>query len=296
MAQIRIYTENVELTFTEVSSASSRVTAVQADLTYSEIAGRITAAQADLTYSPISGRVTAAQADLTYSQKTGRVTAAQGDIVYTIPTGRITAMDLTPTYGEMWYMMGSVYCSLFGQYKNEWTGAGFARIDDGSFAVSHGLDPANDEQDYYGFLMPSLPADAIPKGIIVSVAGCCENVGGVIALEAQLLKYVGTTPTPVGSVLTTTWDYTDERVQVYGGQEIMWDVSLTRADVSNTHFGVYFRTRHVSGADGFEVNWVSMDISYVIPGQLDGVSVVKVEGAGGEVRSIVIPGKVRSVN
>jgi len=291
---------------------TGRVTAAQADITYSRMTGRVVAAQADVSYSPTTGRVSAIQGDIVYNPKTGRITgiqgdltydrmggritAMQGDIVYTVPTGRITAVDATPVYGEMWYMMGPVYCTMFGQYKNEWTDAGFARIEEGIYASSLGDDPANDEQDYYRFLMPALPADAIPKGIIVTVAGSCSHVGSVMTLEAQLLKYVGTTPTPVGTPILNTCDFTDDRGLVYGGQELMWDASLTRADVSNPHFGVYFRTRRVSGTDGFRVDWVRMEVAYVLPSQLDGVSVVKVESSGGEVRSIVIPGKVRSVN
>jgi hypothetical protein len=53
MAQIRIYTENVELTFTTTSSASGRITAAQANITYDPISGRLTAAQGDIVYTPV---------------------------------------------------------------------------------------------------------------------------------------------------------------------------------------------------------------------------------------------------
>ena len=53
----------------------ARVTAIEADVTYTGSDARITAIEADLTYSEITARVTAIEADVTYSEITARVTA-----------------------------------------------------------------------------------------------------------------------------------------------------------------------------------------------------------------------------
>ena len=51
MAQIRIYTTDVQMTYEPTAPAkTAQVTAMQADLTYNPITARVTAMQANVTY------------------------------------------------------------------------------------------------------------------------------------------------------------------------------------------------------------------------------------------------------
>jgi hypothetical protein len=243
----------------------------------------------------MTSRVTAVQGDLTYDRMGGRITAMQGDVVYTIPTGRITALHAELNNSEQWFMMGPVYCNMFGQYKNEWTDAGLARTAGGSYATSLGLDPTKDEQDYYFFILPlGLPTTAILRGITVYVAGSVTHTGAVMDLDMRLLQYVGGIPTPVGETKTAQWIETSDEERVCGGPLDLWASSLTWADATNQRFGVYLKTKHVSGTDGFRVDYVTLDLSYITDEILDPANIIEVNVSPDAIQSMVIPRTLRT--
>lgn len=86
---------DADLTLTEIVA---RVTALDADLTHSEIIGRLVALDADLTLSEIRGRVTALDADLTLTEIIARMTALDADLTHSAITARLTAADVDLLY------------------------------------------------------------------------------------------------------------------------------------------------------------------------------------------------------
>jgi len=285
------------------AAATGQVVAVQGNVTYNPMTGRLTAAQGNLTYTQKTGRITAANSVLTYNPMTGRLTAAQANLTYNpVTAGMLTAIQANVGHTEVWYILpapGSptAYCTLSGQYKNEWTNPTNAYTSNGVYATSLGNDPTKDEQDYYAFDLSAIPSDAIIKGIRVYVYGSCSYAGAVMDLEAQLLKYYPPALPPpdpyiepisgigrlelVGSSITNRFTGTTDTLAIYGGQEIMWGGTLRRADVVRTNFGVYFRTRYVSGTDGLRVDYVAMDISYTTPAILMGGFIVRAHATKG---------------
>jgi len=282
---------------------TGQITAVQSGITYDRMTGRLTAAQGNLTYTQKTGRITAANSVLTYDRMTGRIAAAQANLTYNpVTAGMLTAIQANVGHTEVWYILpapGSptAYCTLSGQYKNEWTNPTNAYTSNGVYATSLGNDPTKDEQDYYAFDLSAIPSDAIIKGIRVYVYGSCSYAGAVMDLEAQLLKYYPPALPPpdpyiepisgigrlelVGSSITNRFTGTTDTLAIYGGQEIMWGGTLRRADVVRTNFGVYFRTRYVSGTDGLRVDYVAMDISYTTPAILMGGFIVRAHATKG---------------
>ena len=94
----RVTAVDLDVTYSEITA---RITAVDLDLTYSEITARITAVDLDVTYDPIIARITAVDLDVTYSLKAARITAVDLDTTYSEITARITAVDLDLTYSEI---------------------------------------------------------------------------------------------------------------------------------------------------------------------------------------------------
>lgn len=90
----------IAVAFKNAETLTGRITAADADVTYTEVTGRVTAADLDTTYTEITARITAADADMTWFENTGKITAADADVTYTEVTGRITAADAEITYTE----------------------------------------------------------------------------------------------------------------------------------------------------------------------------------------------------
>lgn len=80
------------------ASVSGKITAVQADVTYTPVSARISAVQAEATYSVVSARISAVQAEATYSVVSGRISAVQADATYDLKSARISAVQAEATY------------------------------------------------------------------------------------------------------------------------------------------------------------------------------------------------------
>lgn len=94
----KITAVDAEITY---STIKGKITAVDSEVTYSTVLGKITAADAEITYNVPGAKVTAADAEVTYDTVKGKVTAADAEVTYDTITGKITAADAEITYSTV---------------------------------------------------------------------------------------------------------------------------------------------------------------------------------------------------
>ncbi len=130
----------------------------------------------------------------------------------------------------------------------------YATVTLDSFAYSHLLQATN-----FGFAIPS---NSAITGIKVEIERSV-TVGGIVDYTSARL-HKGGVPTGEQKIDTTEWP-TSDTYFTYGGQNDLWNISWTPADVNASDFGVFIVVYSYSTAATFQIDHIRMTVYYTDP-------------------------------
>lgn len=123
------------------------------------------------------------------------------------------------------------------------------------------------------FNFSQIPANAIIKGIRVSISKYATSFGGIVVIEDNQIRLVKN-GTIVGDnkANSTSWSANAQNTTNYGSASDLWGTTWTVADLQNSNFGFALSARNNTIINNSYVAYVgniSITVNYIIPGSIN---------------------------